>query len=359
MRSIKRQSVGGRQSSAKRASPEATVRIGPVLAIPEVLRNLGADPAEVLNEAGFKLDLFNDPENRISIVSRGRLISHCVARTGCRHFGLLLGQHAGLHSFGLVGLLVKYSPDVGTALRSLVRYFHLHARGAAPALAVDGDRAMLSFAIHQPHVEAAEQIGDGAVAVMCNMLRELCGPAWKPDEARFAHRRPEEVAPFRQFFRAPLRFDAEQYAVVFSTTCLTRPLPETDPALRRLLQKEVDALEARHGGEFPEQVRSVLRSSLLTGHASAEEVAALFSMHSRTLGRHLAGSGSGFRQLVDEGRFEIARQMLEDSAMDVSQIAGMLDYADASAFTRAFRRWSGTTPAQWRAQRRTGKPRLK
>jgi AraC-like DNA-binding protein len=77
------------------------------------------------------------------------------------------------------------------------------------------------------------------------------------------------------------------------------------------------------------------------------------------LGRHLAGSGIGLRQLVDEGRFEIARQMLEDSAMDVSQIAGMLDYADASAFTRAFRRWSGTTPAQWRAQRRAGKPRLK
>ena len=52
---------------------------------------------------------------------------------------------------------------------------------------------------------------------------------------------------------------------------------------------------------------------------------------------------------MDEGRFEIARQMLEDSEMPVSQIAAMLDYADASAFTRAFRRWSGTTPARWRA----------
>ena len=78
-------------------------------------------------------------------------------------------------------------------------------------------------------------------------------------------------------------------------------------------------------------------------------------MHSRTLSRRLHASGTSFQELVDEGRFEIARQTLEDSVMPVRQIAAMLDYADASAFTRAFRRWSDTTPAQWRATRdRTG-----
>jgi AraC-like DNA-binding protein len=74
-------------------------------------------------------------------------------------------------------------------------------------------------------------------------------------------------------------------------------------------------------------------------------------MHSRTLSRRLSAFSTNFQALVDEGRFEIARQMLEDSAMEVSQIAASLDYADASAFTRAFRRWSGTTPALWRAKR--------
>jgi len=107
----------------------------------------------------------------------------------------------------------------------------------------------------------------------------------------------------------------------------------------------------RHSDDVPEQVRSVLRSALVTGHARADRVAALFSMHSRTLNRRLNAFGTGFRELADEGRFEVARQMLEDSAMKVSRIAAMLDYADASAFTRAFRRWSGTTPAQWRANR--------
>ena len=98
-------------------------------------------------------------------------------------------------------------------------------------------------------------------------------------------------------------------------------------------------------------MRSVLRTALVAGHANADQVAKLFSMRSYTLARRLQEFGVGFQALVDETRFEIARQMLENSAMEVSAIAELLDYASASAFTRAFRRWSGTTPAQWRVSR--------
>jgi AraC-like DNA-binding protein len=351
VKSLQRNSPGRGQRTAPPGPNETTVRVGTILAIPEILRKLGADPADVLTRAGLRLDLFDDPESRISNVARGRLLSHCVASTGCLHFGLLVGQQAGLHSFGLVGLLAKYSPDAGTALRSLVRFFHLHNRGAAVELAVDGDRAAFSYGVWQLNVEAADQLGDGAVAVMLNIMRGLCGPDWAPVEARFAHRRPEDVEPYRRLFSAPLFFDAERYGLVFATRWLSRPLPDVDHELLRLLQQQIDALEARHGEDFPAQVRSVLRSALLTDAAGADSVAALFSMHSRTLNRRLNAFGTSFRDLVDEVRFEIARQMLESSSMDVTQIADMLDYADASAFTRAFRRWSGTTPARWRTER--------
>ena len=334
-----------------RRDVEATLRIGATMALPAVLQSLGADPARVVADAGLDLALFDNPDNLISYAARGRLVNHCVAVTGCQHFGLLLGQHGGLNSLGLTGLLVKYSPDVGTAVRNLVRYTYLHVRGAATTLAVDDDAAMLSYEIHQPQAEATDQVGDGAVALLCNIMRGLCGPDWKPAEVRLAHRKPSDVAPFRRFFRAPLRFDAEENALVFSAGWLNRQLPETDPQLRRLLQRQIDTLEVRHGDDLPEQVRSVLRSALVAGHAKAGQVAALFSMHARTLNRRLNDFGTGFQKLADEGRFEIARQMLKDSTMDVRQIASMLDYADASAFTRAFRRWSGTTPAQWRATR--------
>jgi AraC-like DNA-binding protein len=349
---MKRQSGNEGPPVARQARTEATVRVGGALGIPDVLRSLGADPAEVLAEVGFDLDVFNDPDLRVSYAARGRLFHHCVARTGCAHFGLLVGQRGGLHTLGLLGLLAKYSPDVGTALRGLVRYGHLHVRGARVTLAEEGKLATFGYDIYEPQLTASDQNGDGAVATMFNIVRSLCGSDWEPVELRFAHRRPEDVGPFKRFFQAPLVFDAEQYAVAFPADWLHRPLASDDPELRRLLQKQVDALEEMYGDDFPQQVRNVLRTALLTGHAKADQVAALFAVHPRTLHRRLNAFGTGYRDMVDACRFQIAAQMLEDSALEIGQVAAMLDYANASAFTRAFRRWSGTTPANWRASRK-------
>jgi AraC-like DNA-binding protein len=344
-----------REAEAKWKRAGGQVRIGGALAIPAVLRSLGADPAKVLTDAGVDPKLFEDPNNVISFAARTRLLAVGAARTGCPHFGLLVGQQHGLHTLGLTGLLVKYSPDVGTALRNLVRHTHLHVTGAAFGLAVDGNVASFTYDIYEPHAEGHDQTGDGAMAAYYNALRELCGPDWKPVEVRFAHRSPADVRPFRRFFRVPLRFDAEQYAVRFPAYWLNRPLPDTDPELRRLLRSQIDMLEARFGDDFPNQVRRVLRSALVARHAKADQVAALFSMHSRSLNRHLHAFGTSFQQLLDEIRYEFARQMLEDSTMELGEIAAALDYAAPGIFTRAFRRWSGATPADWRAAHKQAK----
>jgi len=195
----------------------ATVRIGPIIAVPDVLRSLGQDPADVLGEIAIDLRLFDDPDNLISYAARARILGHCAARTGCRHFGLLIGERGGLQGFGLVGLLAKYSTDVRTALQRLVRFLHLHVRGAGAALSVAGTLATLRYDIHQP-VEAVDQLGDAAVATMFNILRGLCGVDWRPSEIRLAHRAPPEQAAYRRYFRVLPTFDAAEYAVVFDAS---------------------------------------------------------------------------------------------------------------------------------------------
>jgi AraC-like DNA-binding protein len=331
---------------------EATLRVGGAQVIAEVLRDFGVDPADVLREAGIAPETFADPDNLITYRARGRLMACAVNRTGCEHFGLLVGQRMNLPSLGLVGLLATSNRDVGTALRSIVSYLHLHSRGAVMALEVDHSLAMLTYDAYQPNVEGTSQTGSGAVAMMVNVMRTLCGPDFLPIEARFSCRAPTDVRPFRKFFRVPLRFDAERFALVFTSDWLGRQVRGSDPEWERLLQKQIDALEARHGAEFPETVRSVLRSALLTGRGSHEQIAQLFSMHSRTLSRRLAEYDTGFQKLVDETRFEIARQMLEDTELSVEQIAEALGYTGASAFARAFRRWSDMAPATWRSRMR-------
>lgn len=329
------------------------IRVGVIAALPAVIRSLGHDPSQVLKDAGFDTSLLDDPNKRISFATRSRLIGRCAVLTGCPHFGLLLGAQGGLHSLGLVGLLVEYSPDVGSALRNLVRFFHHHLRGASIDVVVDSELAVFDYTIYQPGTEATDQVGAGAMAGAVNIMRGLCGADWNPSEVMLAHRRPTDVEPYRRLFRAPIRFDAEQNALIFPASWLSHRLAEREPAIRRLLQEKIDALEAQFRDQFPEQVRRVLRVALLTDRTSIEDIAALFSMQPRTLNRRLNAFGLSFQALVDEGRYEIARQALVDTDMNVGHVAALLDYADASSFVRAFQRWSGTTPSQWRANQRT------
>ena len=102
-------------------------------------------------------------------------------------------------------------------------------------------------------------------------------------------------------------------------------------------------------GPLNEDLRRLLRTELLRDTSSAATVARLFSMHRRTMSRHLRAEGLAFREVANEVRFEIACELLDNTDMALSQIAAVLRYSELSAFTRAFRRWSGQTPSAWRA----------
>jgi AraC-like DNA-binding protein len=104
-------------------------------------------------------------------------------------------------------------------------------------------------------------------------------------------------------------------------------------------------------GPLTDDLRRVLRTELLRHSCTAAAIARLFSMHRRTLSRHLRTEGRAFRQLANEIRFEIACELLEGTDMALSQISAVLKYSEPSAFTRAFRRWSGLSPSVWRANR--------
>ena len=123
--------------------------------------------------------------------------------------------------------------------------------------------------------------------------------------------------------------------------------------------RRADEPQSGHGvSSFTEDLRQVLRTELLRDTCSAAWIARLFSMHRRTLHRHLYSEGLAFRQVANEIRFEIACELLANTDMALSQVAAALRYSELSAFTRAFRRWSGQTPSAWRASHpRVQKPR--
>lgn len=337
--------------SQKIAVHEGTIRVSPVTAVPQMLRERGIDPSEITTHIGLDLSLFDDPDNMIPFIALGRLVKWCTTRTGCPHFGLLIGQQGGASTLGLIGLLAQYSANVGSALRSLILHLHIHDRGAVPTLSVEQGVAVLGYAIYQKRVEGSDQVYDGAIAIVFNIMRMLCGAAWLPTEVLFSRRRPGDIEPYRSFFQAPLRFDMEQTALVFPAQWLDRPAPDADPGLRQQIEQRIVALEKLNSPDLASELRRVLRVMLITHRGSLEQVAELLSVHRRTLNRRLEELGCTFRGLVNEVRYDIARQLLENTDMPIAEIAATLDYSAPSAFTRAFGQWSGMSPAAWRERR--------
>jgi AraC-like DNA-binding protein len=340
------------------AAGEGIVRVAALLGVPPLLRQLGCDPADVLASVGLAPETFIHPDRTISYIDGGRLLQRCAEATGCAHFGLLVGQTNTISTLGMLGELMLRSASTQTALRSLILHMHLQTRGGVPTHTVEDGTATLGYAIYQRGVAATTQAYDLAIAYEFNILRSLCGPNWAPIEVSFSHLKPEDLRPYRKFFGAPLRFDAERTTISFSKSWLDSVPPNSNPVLYRELQRQIAAQELRQPNMHAEQIRRALRTMVVTGAASESLISKLLSIPTRTLRRSLAAENTSFRVLLEDVRYEVSRQLLADSEMSTTEIAETLGYADASAFTRAFRRWTNSPPAAWRVRFRSAAGKL-
>ena len=324
------------------------VRVGPLTHIPALLRRLGADPDAVFDGAGLKPAEFADPDNEVPYVAASRLLKCCLTATGCEHFGLLVGIRASPSILGLAGFMLSSAPDVGTALRDLAQNLDLHDQGGIPTLHVKDGVSALGYAIGQPGAQAADQIYDLAIAIACNIMRTLCGEKWNPTEVLLARRSPRDLAPYRRFFRAPLHFNAGQSALTFPSHWMSHKLVSADPLLHRHLENEARTLHAGRKVGIVEDMRRLLCKRLVGRSCTVDDVARELHVHRRTLSRRLQEQGTSFRQELDTVRLAMAQRLLAESRMSIARIATLLDYADGAAFSRAFKRWTGLPPAQWR-----------
>jgi len=327
-------------------------RVGGLIELPNLLREFGADPAEALTRVGLAAGTLDHADNRIAFAAADALVGECAATTGCPHFGLLAGQRWHLAHFGALGQLMRNSRTVGEALRALAVHQRLNSEAAAVFLLEHEDTISLGFTIYRGDARHPDQIYDLAMAITCNLLRELCGPRWVASEVVLSRTEPLDQTAYRRHFRAPLRFDRDHSAVRFRAHWRERAIPGADPARHRALTA---AFEARDAGRLVPRVHRALRLQLLYGNSSGDDLAQALSLQRRTLTRRLSAQGTTFQKVLDQVRFEAARHLLEYTRAPIGEIAAALCYAEASAFVHAFRRWTGTTPGQWR---RTTQPAM-
>jgi AraC-like DNA-binding protein len=332
-------------------------RVGALIAVPALLRELGGEPAQVLAAAGLDASALEFAENTVPYATLGRLLQEGARRTDCDHFGLLVGQAWHLSTMGLVGELVRHSSSVGEGLRMGVVYQHLHSQGGVAFLRGSGAMTEFGYAIYYEGARGASQIYDAALSAFMNFMRDLCGSSWVPSEVLLARAPPENSSPWRRLFRCPVRFNSDRSVLRFAGNWLSRPVAGADARVLRELQKQASGLTQP---DLIEKLRRSLRVLLLSGISSGDTIADMLAMHRRTLNRRLKAQQTSFRRVLEDVRFDAARQLLHTTHLTVADVAAAIGYAGVSPFTRAFRRRSGTTPAGWRHAARTdGSPRLK
>jgi AraC-like DNA-binding protein len=340
-----------RLSSSLPLSAAGDIRIGPLLAIPLLLSEMGVPPQQVFEAAGIAPGDFSHAEQRISQSLLGDLLEACIRFTGCEHFGLLVGERFDLDGLGTIGMLMRHSPTLGDALYALVLHLHLHDRGAVPLLLEVSDSFMLlGYGLYNIEQTATAPIQEVALAIGQRILNQLCGPAWIAHHVQFSSRSPVSVRAYRRVFRTRLRFDAEMPGLLFHRHWLDKPISGADPAVYAQLVRQLSAVQAEI--RLGEQVERILQQMLPGGYASAQSISKMLGISERTLRRRLAAEETSLHLLVSRTRFEMAQQLLRNTHLSVAAVAAFLQYEDANAFSRAFKGWAGISPLRWRRVQR-------
>jgi AraC-like DNA-binding protein len=327
-------------------------RVDALCLLPGLLTGLGLDAQSILASAGLAPTSLDNPENTIPFAAGAQLLAVSARASGLPHMGLLAGQGWTLQYMGLIGQLMKHSPTLGDALRSFAVYHRLDCQGGAVFLVESKEAASLGYVVHQPGLDGIEFVYDTVMACGWNFIRELIGPQSLLLKVVFARTRPSDMQPYRDYFRTRLQFDSDHTALYLPRRLLDQPVPGADAKLRREIESRLQSASA---ADLTVRLHRALRLLLLNGDVSGDHIAEQLAMHRRTLHRRLKARGTTFQQVLDDVRWDLSRQLLGLTMLPLDRVASATGYADTSTFVRAFRRWSGTTPARWREAQVRGK----
>ena len=188
------------------------------------------------------------------------------------------------------------------------------------------------------------------MVVALNTFRMMAGSHWAPHEVQFAHQAPEQTSEHHRIFGAPVLFGCATNAFLIELEFLERQVPAADQRLYGILKQYLDRVldEMPREDELLASVRRAIAESMRDGDPRLVRVAKKVAMSSRTLQRRLNEYGVDFKKLADDTRRRFALSYLRDRKQTLTEVAYLLGYSDLSAFNRAFKRWTGSTPMKYR-----------
>lgn len=266
--------------------------------------------------------------------------------------GLHVGQTITARHLGILGTVLLACENLGSALQRLERYQRLIFDTVPMSRRIGPGWVELVWDISE--YRTGRLVDETGFAVLVQFCRSIVRGTANPLAVGFVHARPADVRPYRKFFDCPVQFDQPEPVIRLGLDLLASPLKNPDSALILVLEQHAERLLSELPEQEPivEQVRKVVAQLLRKGEPDIEKVSRKLCCSSRTLQRRLNEAGTSFRDELNLVRHQLASSYLQDSRLQVVDVALLLGYSEHSAFTRAFREWTGKTPQQAREHAR-------
>jgi AraC-like DNA-binding protein len=316
----------------------------------EAIEAAGAAADEVLGPCGLTRSMFGDLHGFIASSDFARVLEEAARATGDECFGLHFAERYHPKDIGPLTYVVINSPTIAAGFENAGRYLQVHNQALKSSLVIEGPRASLRFGFSGLAVMIPRQQNEFGMAVAISTVRLMAGSHWAPIEVQFAHPAPRVTSEHARIFGAPVSFGRSANALVMEREFLDHQVPAADkrlyPILRRYLEgvlKEMPVEDRLLGS-----VRRAIGESMRDGEPKLAPVARKIAMSPRSLQRRLKEDGMEFKTLVDDTRRRFAVHYLGDRRHTLTEVAYLVGYSEVSAFNRAFKRWTGSTPADYR-----------
>ncbi|NBF09954.1 AraC family transcriptional regulator [Pseudomonas sp. Fl4BN1] len=331
--------------------------VGFVHSLADAIHSHGLDPAPLLAQYALDPARLAEAGARLSIPRYMRLGHAAIQLTGDPALGLRMGRLSRLSQAGLAGVTAAQAPSVREAARCLTRFEALYGsnyRGQS-SFQEDADGAWLRFYSISPYNAYNRFVVDSIMSGWLQQLSSLCGQAIHAEQIDIEFERPDYHDAYALLGPAPIQFAAEQNQLRLNQASLALRNPEHCPSTWRhlvhLCERELEQLTRTRS--LRERIIQLLGPLLNGGREPGlEEVATRLKLPTWTLRRKLAEEGTQFRAILNDTRRDLAMTYIRDTELAFGEIAYLLGFASAEAFQRAFKRWNGQTPGEFRRSHR-------
>ncbi len=318
--------------------------------VEDSIARFGGDVEAIFGRATIRSDQLASPINELTLHQFCTLFEEAARQTGQDNFGLNFGHDFAPQRLGAIGYVAITSPTLASGLHNLVRYFPAHQDSSILSLEQDRDLLWLTYQIIDPRIEQRRQDAELSLGMFCNILRNALGPDWMPLEIHFEHGRPDGGGEHERRFNAPTLFGQRTNAIAFRREALAQPMASCDPYLFAVIEPFLAerAASRRAPTDFVSALKQEIKLKLGESSASLRAVAGRMGLSSAALQRQLRELGVSYNDLLRAARQELALRYVRESDMPLTEIAFAVGYSELSAFSRAFRAWTGLSPQQYR-----------